>query len=403
MVMGPLAGQILADLGADLVKVEPVGGDVARTAQPNRDGMGALFANNNRNKRAIALDLKSTAGRRVLERLIARTDVLLHNMRMDAVERLGAGFAAASALNPRLIYCSAIGFGRGGRYRDRPAYDDIIQAAGGMAGLNQAVGEAPRFVPTILADKVGALHAVYGVLAALVARERGGATPIEVEVPMFEALVSFLMNEHLAGATFDADGAVGYPRVLSPDRRPHRTGDGWLAVLPYTVEQWRRFLQEIGRDDVIALPWFSQPSGCSANIDFLYGVVSKALPERTTADWLERLTRLDIPCSQVNRLQDLLEDPHLGDVDHFGVPADYAGHIRRMLPQPVRFGGFGAETDRPPPPLGSHTRAVLEECGFGPDEIQHMLESGAALQHVPAPPAAPSGDPLERDPNRAAG
>lgn len=387
MVMGPLAGQILADLGAEVIKVEPAAGDVARAAQPASEGMGALFANNNRNKRTIALDLKHEDGRRALQRLIAGSDVLLHNMRSEAAERLGAGFAAASALNPRLIYCAAIGFGRGGRYRDRPAYDDIIQAAGGMAGLNQALGKAPRFAPTIVADKVGALHAVYGILAALFARERGMETPIEVEVPMFEALVSFLMNEHLAGATFDRDGKVGYPRVLSPDRRPHRTRDGWLAVLPYTVEQWRRFLAEIGRQDVIALPWFVQPGGCSAHIDFLYGVVAQALPERATADWLECLTRLDIPCSQVNQLEDLLEDPHLRDVDHFAVPEGYPPHLQRMLPQPVRFGGFDREPDRPPPALGMDTRAVLEECGFDANEIRRMLESGVALQHDAKPQA----------------
>lgn len=218
VVMGPYAGQILADLGAEVIKVEPLQGDVARASQPGAAGMGALYVNNNRNKKAIALDLRCAQGREVLHRLICASDVLLHNMRLAAACRLGVDFASAAALNPRLIHCAAIGFGQQGRYRDRPAFDDVIQAAAGMADLEGQDGAEPRFARTILADKVGALHVVYGILAALVARAHGRDTATAVEVPMFETLTSFLLNEHLAEATFEQTGRVGYPERSASGR-----------------------------------------------------------------------------------------------------------------------------------------------------------------------------------------
>src|SRR6185503_11071652 len=295
VVLGPYAGQILADLGADVVKVEPIDGDIARAAHPRGAGMGALYANNNRNKRTISIDLKSAEGREIVMRLAGERDVLLHNMRADAAERLGLGFDALAERNPRLIYCAAIGFGQQGRYRNRPAFDDVIQAASGLAGLVAHAGGEPRFVPTILADKVAALHTVYGILAALVARANGRTGAIRVDVPMFEAMAAFLLNEHLAGATFARDGRTGYERVLSSNRRPYRTRDGWIAVLPYTHEQWRRFLSEVGRHDILGEPWFAEPASRQARLDFLYGVIATALTERTTAEWMSAFSRLDIP------------------------------------------------------------------------------------------------------------
>jgi crotonobetainyl-CoA:carnitine CoA-transferase CaiB-like acyl-CoA transferase len=378
VVMGPLAGQILADLGARVIKVEPLDGDVARASHPGTPGMGALYVNNSRNKNAIALDLKHTRGKAVLRRLIERSEVLLHNMRAEAAQRLGIDFDSAAAINPTLIYCSASGFGQRGRYRARPAFDDVIQAASGIAGISQHQGGDPRFMPTILADKVGALHAVYGVLAALVARARGRKEPLRVEVPMFEALASFILNEHLAGATFDEQGRVGYSRVLSQDRRPHRTRDGWLAVLPYTGEQWRRFLREVARTDMIAQPWFEEAEGRQEHIEELYAVIASVTPQRTTAEWLAVLTRLDIPCSQVNRLDDLLTDPHLADVGFFGVGRNYPASIKRMLPQPVVFEGIAPTEDHPPPQLGADTRTVLNECGYSAAEIDELVAQGVA-------------------------
>ncbi|HEY2858785.1 MAG TPA: CoA transferase [Terracidiphilus sp.] len=380
VVMGPLAGQILADLGAEVLKVEPLEGDGARASYPQQAaGMGALYVNNNRNKKVIALDLRNPESRPIIERMIARSDVLLHNLRPESAERLGIGFDSAARINPRIVYCSAIGFGQGGRYRNRPAYDDIIQAVSGLAGI--AAGEDPRFIPTILADKVCALHAVYGILAALVARDHGREGAIEVQVPMFEAMVSFVLNEHLAGATFAEDGKVGYPRILSEHRRPHRTRDGWIAVLPYTGEHWRRFLTEIGQPQVCNEAWFQDASTRQARIHELYSIASSALAARTTAEWMDILRRLDVPCSEVNRIEDLLDDPHLADVDFFSTDPAYPPEIVRSLPQPVVFQGAGKLPDHAAPPLGAHTREILHTLSLSDEEIDTLAENGVVREH----------------------
>ncbi len=376
VVLGPYAGQILADLGAEVIKVEAIEGDIARHAHPVGPAGSALFINNNRNKRTLAIDLKRPEGRDAMAKLIGTADVLFHNMRVDAAERLGLGFEAVAAINPAIIHCAAIGFGQRGPYRDRPAFDDIIQAASGLAGLESATGADPRFVPTVLADKVAALHAVYGILAALVARANGRTGAIKVEVPMFEALAAFLLNEHLAGATFAPDGTLGYPRILSPNRRPFRTADGWIAVLPYTDRQWRSFLTEVGRDDVTEQEWFADPRERPAHIDALYAIVADSLPARSTADWLQRLAARDIPCSRVPNLPDLLDDPHLSEIGFFNVPEGYPEGIERALPQPVLFEDITATVDTAPRALGADSRAILREAGLGEADIEALVSSG---------------------------
>jgi crotonobetainyl-CoA:carnitine CoA-transferase CaiB-like acyl-CoA transferase len=379
VVMGPLAGQILADLGAEVVKLEPMEGDVARSAPPARGDLSALYINNNRNKRVIAADLKSESGRTIAQRLIASSDALLINMRPEAAQRLGLGYEEVSRINPDIVYCAVIGFGERGPYRGRPAFDDVIQAAAGLADLGRRGDEPPRFVPTILADKIGALHAAYGLLAALTAKARGRPGPMYVEVPMFEALAATVLNEHLAGATFEADGEVGYARVLSKDRRPFRTKDGWMAVLPYTGEQWRRFLAEIGRDDLMAQPWFASAPARQAHIDELYAAVAAALPARGNRAWSEALLRLDIPFSPVTGLKELLADPHLAAIGFFDTGPAYPASICRTLAQPVHYEGVERLPDQPPRSLGADTRAVLRECGYSDGEIDAMKARGEVL------------------------
>lgn len=376
VVLGPYAGQMLADLGAELIKVEPLEGDIARDAHPQGEGGGALFLNNNRNKRMLAIDLKAPQGQAAFAKLVATADVLLHNMRVDAAERLGLGFDAISAINPRIVHCAAIGFGQRGPYRDRPAFDDIIQAASGIAGLGTATGGDPRFVPTILADKVAALHAVYGILAALVARANGREGAIKVEVPMFEALAAFLLNEHLAGATFETDGTVGYPRILSANRRPFRTADSWIAVMPYTERQWRAFLTEVGREDIIAADWFADPRQRPAHIDALYALVADSLPARTTAAWMAAFAARDIPCSEVPDFKALLGDPHLTEIGFFDVPKGFPQGIVRSIPQPVLFDSIEPRPDTPPRELGADSVAVLRDGGLGDSEIAELVGAG---------------------------
>lgn len=376
VVLGPYAGQILADLGAEVIKVEPLEGDIARDAFPAGESGGALFVNNNRNKRMLAIDLKSADGRAALARLVETADIFFHNMRIEAAERLGLGFAAIAAINHDIIHCAAIGFGQRGPYRDRPAFDDIIQAASGVAGIACAAGGAPQFMPTILADKVAALHAVYAMLAALVARAHGREGPIQIEVPMFEAVTAFLLNEHLAEATFAADGALGYPRILSPNRRPFRTADGWIAVLPYTDRQWRSFLAEVDRGDIAETDWFADPRRRAAHSDELYALVAGVLPARTTAVWIERLSARDIPCSEVNMPADLLADSHLAAIGFFEPPAGYPAGIMRSIPQAVSFGGISPTPDTPPRPIGADSRAILKSCGLSDAVIDGLVAAG---------------------------
>jgi len=379
VIYGPLIGQILGDFGAEVIKVEAPEGDIARETHPrSAAGDAAMYLNNNRNKRGVVLDLKTPGGAAVLRRLLAGADVFIHNMRVAAIERLGFGFTDVAALNPDIIYLAAVGFGREGRYRDRPAFDDVIQAASGLASLPSYRGGTPDYVAGVMADKIAALYATHGVLAAIAARARGVAGPIEVEAAMFESVAGFVLNEHLAGATFDAAAdKVGYHRMFAPARRPYRTADGWIAALPYTGAQWRRVLDHVGRQDITGAAWFAEGAERNRRIAELYEAVAAAMPAQTTEEWLAVLARLDIPHSRVNRLEDLLEDPHLRDVDFFAPNGVEAAGQLRALRQPLRYHGVENRPDLPAPGLGADTDAVLREAGYAEAEIAALREAGA--------------------------
>jgi crotonobetainyl-CoA:carnitine CoA-transferase CaiB-like acyl-CoA transferase len=343
---------------------------VAPQAAP---GLSAIFANFNRNKRSVVLDLKTEAGQAALMKLVPTADAFVHNMRQEAMDKLGFAFDAVRGANPRIVYAAAIGFGRHGRYAGKPAYDDVIQAASGFAGLFRMRDGAPLYAPSIFADKVSGLHLVYAVLAALLYRERTGEVPGYVEVPMFELMAAFNLSEHLGPATFADDAEVGYARVLSPGRRPYRTRDGWVGVLPYSERNWTRMLVEIGRSDVVACDWFKSATGRSRHIGELYEIVAAAMPSRTTAEWLATFERLDLPHAPVRAPQDLLADPHLDDVGFFACDFAAATPVRRTLRQPVTMDGVPAAPDLPPPPLGADTEAVLREAGCTEAEIAAVL------------------------------
>jgi crotonobetainyl-CoA:carnitine CoA-transferase CaiB-like acyl-CoA transferase len=381
VVLGPWACQILGDLGADVVKVEPPSGDSNRQVGPRKSpDMGALFLNCNRNKRSVVLDLKHPAGRDAALRLAARSDVLVHNYRPAALARLGLEYEAVRPASPSIVYCGTYGYGRSGPYRDRPAYDDSIQAAAGLTMLQAGALGVPRYVPTILADKTTALSVVAAVCAALFHRARTGEGQ-EIEVPMFETLVSFVMAEHLWGETFEpAEGPIGYSRLLSEERRPLRTSDGYLAVLPYLDEHWRAFCAVTGRGDLLAQERFASLPSRLMHIDDLYRALAAVMTTRSTAEWMEALGPAGVPAVPVSRLEDLLEDEHLRATGFWSV-AEHPTEGRLRLPAPAsRFSATPAEVRRLPPRLGEHTREVLAEAGFAAPEIDALLEAGAARQ-----------------------
>ncbi len=380
VVFGPFASQMLADFGADVIKVESPDGDIFRAAAPARNrGMGAGYLNLNRNKRSISLDLKRADGRAALDRLAGEADVFLHNMRPQAIGRLDLGYPRLAALNERLIYCAAVGFGSDGPYANDPAYDDVIQSMTGFAALNTDPDAEPQLIPTVLTDKIAGLYAVAGILGALMSRERTGQG-MAVEAAMFESLASFMLAEHLSGYVFEPPlGTLRYDRVVSPHRRPYRTADGYLATLPYSAKHWEKVLRLIGRDDLADAGWVHDNAARSERIGELYAVLSENMPTRPTADWLAEFRRLDIPCGPVNRLEDLIDDAHLRAIGFFQRTEHPTEGMLTTMRHPLRFPDAPATADLPAPQLGVDGRRVLYKYGIDDAAIDALIDSGAMI------------------------
>jgi len=381
VVVGPLATQILADHGADVIKVESKSGDLIRVMNGKSvtHGMGAKFLHLNRNKRSIVLDLKRPAGHAALMKLVERADVLVWNVRPTAMARLKLAYEDVRAVNPGIIYCGLFGFGQDGRYRDKPAYDSIIQGAGGMAALqHRALGE-PRFVPMVVADKVVGLIAVQMLMMALYQRTRTGEG-CAIEIPMFENLVKFVLEEHMYLKTFEPPlGETGDPRLLDPLSKPIPTRDGWICISANTNGQAFAFFDAIGRPELKNDPRLSSVQARFANVKDYFEIRMQALRTRTTAEWLEIFDRCDVPAMPYHTLDTLLEDPHLKEIGFFQLKEHPTEGRTRNMRLPNKWSCDVRREWNPAPKLGQHSVDVLSEAGYGDAEIEAMINEGVTL------------------------
>ena len=380
VVVGPICTRTLADYGADVIKVEAPGGDLLRTmAEGSRHpGMSGKFINFNRNKRSIGLDIKQPEGLAALVRLIERTDVFVSNVRPEGLARAGLDYESLSRKNPRLIHCSILAFGRGGRYFNRPAYDPVIQSLSGVAGtIARATGE-PRFVPMVMSDHTSGLIAAQAIGFALFRREKTGKGEA-IDVPMLENMASFVASEHLGAATFDPPvGPTGDGRLLSPNYRPVPTKDGYVTIRPNTNAQAFAFFDAIGRPELKTDPRFDSAASRTKNAKAYFEVQATSLGHKTTDEWVEMFDKLDVPAARYNTIDELMTDPHLKEVGFFreeNHPSE--GKIRRSKLANV-FSGGARQGESHAPLYGEHTREILGELGYGAPEIDKMIAAKAA-------------------------
>lgn len=380
VLMGPYATQILGDHGADIIKIEAPGGDTFRYPGASRHrGMGPMFMNTNRNKRSLVMDLKNPEARNALLEMAKSTDVVVYNVRPAAMTRLKLTYEDFRAANPSIIYVGAFGFGQDGPYAARPAFDDVIQAASGIADLaSRAYGNGkPSYSPVNLCDRVVGLHLVSSILAAIVAKERTGKGQ-EVQVPMFETMATFVLGDHLGWRTYDIEqGEMCYARIMTQFRRPFATKDGYMCIIPYVDQHWVNLLTRLDRRDLLADPRFKSQTSRSENITAVYGFVDQAAAMFTTAEWLVILDELDIPHMPVKSVEDLLTDPHLEQVGLFErVEHPTEGEITQMRPTAI-FSETPQSIRRHAPNIGEHSQQILREAGFTDDYIEELLACGA--------------------------
>lgn len=379
--MGPYASLLLADMGADICKIESPEGDPTRGVGPCRNaGMSAIYLHLNRNKRSMVLNLKSPEGVQALKRMIASADVLLHSLRPKAMDKLGFAYEDVKKLNSRIIYCGAFGFGSGGPYAGRPAYDDLIQAAVGMPLLQGRKVGPPSYVATAIADRVVGMAASTAVSMALYYREKTGHGQ-SVEIPMFETFAHFVMGDHLYGHTFEPPiGDWGYARMMSAERRPYKTLDGYVGVNVYSDRHWQRFFLAVDRADMARDPRYATIFGRTENIDYLYDFLSRTFETKTTKEWLRILTEADIPIIEMNTPGTLLHDPHMEAVNFFQMQEHPSEGTLRMLGIPQDWSESRPGQRYPAPRLGEHTMQLLGEYGLTPQEARRIVDAGGAFQ-----------------------
>ncbi|MFN0030449.1 MAG: CaiB/BaiF CoA transferase family protein [Acidimicrobiales bacterium] len=374
VLMGPLACRVLADHGADVIRVEAVGGEAFLSTPPTRHPSMNWFALNvHRNKRSVALDLKDPDGAAAVADLIATADVVVSNMRQQALQRLGLDAATLRTRHPRLIHCVANGFGSSGPYAGRPAYDDVIQAASGYSDLIGRVHGRPGFSPAVMADKVCALHVVTALMAALFHRERFGEGQT-IEVPMFETMVAFNLADQHGGAIFEPPmGDVGYVRSLSKYRRPYRCADGWACLMPYTDANWAAFFGFVGHAELTVDPRFARHPDRIANSAELYAFVEDQAPLHTVSEWLAFCEANSIPASDVMNLADAHRDPHLAAVDLLPIVDHPTEGQYRAVRDAASFDTLSTALRRHAPRWGQHTAEVLADIGWETSRIDALL------------------------------
>jgi len=374
---GPLTSQVLGDYGADVIKIEAPGGDPVRNVGPGKSpGMSSAFHIANRNKRSIVLDLKQPAAADALWQLIDSADIFVHNMRPQKIVDLGFGPDAVRAQKPGLIYAGLHGYRASGPYADRPAYDDVIQGESGVAALFAERDGEPAMVPASFVDKTSAIVAASGIVAAYVKRLRTGEGGY-FECSMFEAMVNFNLIEHQHGSLYDSpEGKAGYPRVLTPHRKPQKTKDGYICLLAYTDRQWQSFWRVVERPELAEDPRFKLMAQRSENFDALYGAAAAEIARHTTAHWLDVLTEAQIPVGQVNSLDDLRDDPHLREIGFFRPFNHETEGLLHVPDTACQFDGESLPIRSGAPRLGADSEAVLREVGMSTDDIASALRIG---------------------------
>ena len=390
VLMGPYATSIMGDMGADVIKLESPEGDLIRQVGPSRSGaMGGMFMHANRSKRSIAIDLKKPAGRDVALKLAQTADVLVYNLRPQAMERLGLGYEDVAKARADIIYVGTFGFGQDGPYAAKPAYDDLIQGLCAVPALfAEAADGTPRYAPINIADRVVGLHALAAILAALRHRDRTGQGQ-RIDVPMFETMASFVLGDHFGGLSYEPpldDG--GYPRLLAPERRPFRTSDGFLCVVIYTDRHWQRFIEIAGRADWRGDPRFVSHASRTRHMAEIMKSVAEIFAGRTTAAWENTLAAADIPHARMHTLASLLEDPHLSEAGFFPVSEHPTEGMVRTMRVPSRWSASQPEPTRSAPELGEHSRELLRELHLPDGEIERLLATRSVICHDDRPDAA---------------
>lgn len=385
VVVGPVCTHVLCEHGAEVVKVEAPTGDLLRhlAGRGRSTGMNGKFLNFNRGKRSLAIDLKTPEGAAALRRVAATMDVFVTNIRPDAQARLGVDAASLRAVAPRLVHCSITGFGSGGPYAGRPAYDTVIQGASGVAGCFAASTGEPRYVPFLVADHTVGLVAAQMIGFALYRREKTGVGEA-IEVPMFENMAAYIMQEHLGAHSFRPPlGPPGDHRVLSPDGKPLPTKDGHICISANTDAQAHAFFDAIGRPELKADPRFATIAQRVQHTKEYFHVRATSLGGRGTAEWLDIFDRMDVPAAPYNTIASLIDDPHLRAVGMVREEEHPTEGPTWAIGAPNRFSGGEAPARPPAPRLGADGAAVLAEAGMTDDEIEALRAAGVLIEARP--------------------